>query len=119
MNKLMKTFKATLMILSVALLPGLCTAQIANPTNAFGDGINLPMQLVDNINGQNIYAIYSGDINQDGTVDGGDMLMAYNDAIDFAFGYNATDLTGDGATDGSDMAIIFNNSNLFLFKATP
>jgi hypothetical protein len=66
-----------------------------------------------------VWAIYSGDINQDGTVDSNDMAEVDNDASLFAFGYIRTDCTGDGGTDSSDMLILDNNSQLFLFYARP
>lgn len=96
-------------------------SQVGNPTNAYWDGVNLPMAQVE----PGVWAIYSGDITdsnngpQDGTVDGSDIAAIANDANLFAFGYNLTDLTGDGASDGSDLGIAGNNSNLFLFTAKP
>ena len=116
----MKTiWKSILLIVAGLGLSNLCEAQVANPTNAYGDGVNIPMKLVDHINGQDVYAIYSGDINQDGTVDGSDANFIDNDGAVFAFGYNASDLNGDGATDGTDANFVDNNGLLFLFKATP
>ena len=82
---------------------------------AFDDGINLPMKDV----GLGVWAFYSGDINQDGTVDGTDIGAIDNDASTFAFGYNVTDITGDGASDGTDLGLSDNNSQLFLFTAHP
>ena len=118
--KTMKTImKTMLLVIGALVITNVCQAQVANPTNAYGDGVNIPMKLVDNIAGQNVYAIYSGDINQDGTVDGQDANIIDNDASIFAFGYNASDLNGDGGTDGQDANIVDNNAQLFLFKATP
>ena len=82
---------------------------------AFGDGVNQPMTEI----GGNGFAFYSGDVNQDGTVDASDMALIDNDNAVFAFGYNVTDLNGDAATDASDMSIADNNQNLFLFYARP
>ncbi|TAH40006.1 MAG: hypothetical protein EYC69_12160 [Bacteroidetes bacterium] len=83
-------------------------------SQAYDDGFNPPMQ---NMGG--VYAFYSGDANQDGTVDGTDLTDVDNDNNLFAFGYNVTDCTGDGATDSSDLIIVDNNKNLFLFYARP
>ena len=83
--------------------------------SAFGDGINPPMKSL----GGGIFGIYSGDANQDGTIDGADQAIMENDASAFTFGYNASDCTGDGATDSGDQTIIENNANLFLFYARP
>ena len=82
---------------------------------AYDDGFNLPMKQVE----PGVWAVYSGDVNQDGTVDGLDMNSVENDANAFAFGYNTTDVSGDGATDGLDMNVVENNSNLFLFEVHP
>ncbi|REK49220.1 MAG: hypothetical protein DWQ48_07995 [Bacteroidetes bacterium] len=82
---------------------------------AFDDGFNPPMQDM----GAGVYAIYGGDVNQDGAVDGLDMNDVDNDASIGSFGYNLSDVTGDGATDGLDMNIIDNNSALGIFMATP
>lgn len=84
-------------------------------TQAYDDGINPPMKNM----GGGIFAIYGGDVNQDGTIDGSDFADVDNDATLLAFGYNLTDVTGDGATDASDFAIIDNNGNLLLFIARP
>lgn len=91
-----------------------CKAQ-TNPTNAYWDGVNIPMAEVE----PGIFAIYSGDINQDGTIDAVDMNYIDNDASIFAFGYNPSDLSGDGATDALDMNYVDNSSQLFLFVARP
>mgnify|MGYP003349968405 CR=1 FL=1 len=66
-----------------------------------------------------VYVVYSGDVNQDGTIDINDMSDVENDAFYFAFGYNITDCTGDGATDALDMQLIENNASLQLYLATP
>lgn len=86
-----------------------------NLQKAFDDGVNPPMAAV--AGGK--YAIYGGDVNQDGTVDASDMADVDNDNAGFAFGYNLTDVNGDGATDASDISIIDNNQALFLFYARP
>jgi len=84
-------------------------------SQAYDDGFNPPMKDV----GSSVFALYGGDVNQDGTVDGLDMNDVDLDASTFAFGYNVTDVTGDGATDGLDMNIVDFNSSLFLFYAQP
>ena len=84
-------------------------------TQAYGDGINDAMKDM----GNGVYAIYSGDINQDGAIDLSDLTPTQNDVSNFEFGYNATDCSGDGSSDLIDLIIIQNNSALFLFKATP
>ncbi len=83
-------------------------------TQAYDDGINPPMVSI-----AGVYAIYGGDVNQDGTVDISDAIEVQNNSNLFAYGYDSTDVTGDGATDLSDAIIVQNNGNLFLFYARP
>jgi hypothetical protein len=65
------------------------------------------------------FAVYSGDVNQDGIVDFSDLLLIDNDSFAFAAGYLATDLTGDMFVDFSDLTICENNSNNFISVVTP
>jgi len=65
------------------------------------------------------YCILSGDVNQDGSVNLSDVLMAYNDASGFVSGYISTDVTGNGITDLSDITLIFNNAANFVMKIIP
>jgi hypothetical protein len=55
------------------------------------------------------WCIFSGDINQDGFVDGADMAPLDNDLYNYVSGWVVTDLTGDMFVDGADMAILDNN----------
>jgi hypothetical protein len=87
----------------------------ASATAAYGDGVNAPTVSV----GSGVFALYSGDVNQDGTIDSQDMTIAENDASSFLFGYNASDCNGDGSSDSGDMTLIENNAGLFLFYARP
>ena len=64
-------------------------------------------------------AMFTGDINQDGAVDGSDF-------IDFdianqagAGGYEVADLNGDGAVDGSDFLLYDPNNQNGVGAATP
>lgn len=65
------------------------------------------------------YAIYSGDVNQDGTVDLTDNQLIDNDSFNFIFGYVNTDLNGDNFVDLIDAAIGDNNAFNFVSKVTP
>jgi len=69
--------------------------------------------------GDGCYAIYGGDVNQDGTVDTGDMNSVDNDMINYVAGYVATDANGDGMVDTADMTIVDNNSAAFVQSITP
>ncbi len=62
-----------------------------------------------------VFAIYSGDINQDGVIDLFDQIILDNDLYNFAFGYVLSDLNGDSVTDLFDQIILDNN--LFNFVA--
>ncbi|HRI84138.1 MAG TPA: hypothetical protein PK536_01695 [Ignavibacteria bacterium] len=65
------------------------------------------------------FAVYSGDVNQDGIVDNSDAGEIDNDSFNFVSGYVVTDLTGDGIVDSDDGAIIDNNSLNFVMVITP
>jgi hypothetical protein len=65
------------------------------------------------------FAIYGGDVNQDGTVDATDVITIENDASNFISGYVVTDLTGDEFVDGTDFAIADNNAAAFVFVVRP
>jgi hypothetical protein len=82
---------------------------------AYGDGVNPPMRAVSG----GKYALYSGDVNQDGTIDIFDLQTAENDASNFSFGYNVSDVNGEGNTDIFDLQLIEVNSGLYPFVAKP
>lgn len=65
------------------------------------------------------WTIYSGDANQDGTIDATDVSMVDNDAFNFASGYIVTDINGDGFVDGSDFSIADNNAANFVGVIRP
>ncbi len=56
------------------------------------------------------FAIYSGDINQDGTIDASDLSETDNDAFNSVSGYVRTDVTGDDFVDAGDVSIVDNNA---------
>jgi hypothetical protein len=66
-----------------------------------------------------IFGVYSGDVNQDATVDATDVSMIDNDAQNFVNGYVVTDLTGDNFVDGTDFAIADNNASNFVSVIRP
>ncbi len=65
------------------------------------------------------FAIFGGDVNQDGTVDATDVSTIDNDASNFVSGYVVTDLTGDDFVDGTDFAIADNNAGNFVSTVRP
>jgi endonuclease I len=65
------------------------------------------------------YCLYTGDINQDGTVDGLDLSVIDNDAFTFQSGYVISDLNGDGIADASDASLADNNAFNFVSRIIP
>ena len=66
-----------------------------------------------------IWAFYSGDVNQDGVVDGLDYNDWETDNNNFAAGYLSTDLNGDGIVDGLDFLLWETNNNNFVGAVMP
>lgn len=65
------------------------------------------------------YCVYTGDINQDGTVDVTDISVTANDAAESMSGYLLSDLNGDSYTDASDISIVSNNATNSVMKVVP
>jgi len=65
------------------------------------------------------YGIYSGDVNQEGSIDGSDVGLIENDAANFVEGYTRTDLTGNNFVDGVDLLIAENNAFNFVRLIRP
>ena len=65
------------------------------------------------------YCIYSGDVDQDGTVDLADGTLIDNDAFNFGSGYLQSDVNGDGLVDLSDAIYADNNAANFVSAVTP
>lgn len=60
------------------------------------------------------WTVFSGDVNQDGTIDLTDLGLIDNDAYNFVSGYINSDLNGDNFSDLSDLGIAENNSFNFI-----
>lgn len=65
------------------------------------------------------FAIYSGDVNQDGAIDGTDLALIENDAYNFSSGYLNTDIDGNNFVDASDIAFADNNATMFISAIRP
>jgi len=65
------------------------------------------------------YAVYGGDVNQDGTIDASDLSLIENDAANFLTGYLGTDLNGDNFIDATDASIADNNAANFVSVERP
>jgi hypothetical protein len=66
-----------------------------------------------------VFAFYSGDINQDFTIDSSDSDVLLEDVSNSNFGVLATDLNGDGSVDPSDTDIFFPNLENSVFASFP
>lgn len=66
-----------------------------------------------------MFGIYSGDVNQDWTIDASDVSEVDNDAYNSSGGYINTDVTGDYFVDAGDVSIVDNNSSAGVFAVTP
>lgn len=65
------------------------------------------------------WTIFSGDVNQDGVVDGSDAGLIDNDAFNFVSGYVVTDLNYDDIVDASDASLADNNAFNFVGTIRP
>lgn len=65
------------------------------------------------------FGIFTGDSNQDGSVDVSDVVQVYNDASNFVSGYVVTDLNGDQFVDITDLIKCYNNNISFVSVVTP
>ncbi|MBK7761892.1 MAG: hypothetical protein IPI46_00780 [Bacteroidetes bacterium] len=67
----------------------------------------------------NVWAFYSGDMNQDENADLLDASLLQASIAIFDFGYFATDLNGDGNVDLLDAPILEENVNNFIYSNHP
>ncbi len=81
------------------------------PADVFGGNIGLSVD--------NHYLIYSGDVNQDGVIDSGDLIPVINDYYNYLGGYLSTDIDGNGVIDSSDLIPIINNFYNYIGIITP
>jgi len=65
------------------------------------------------------FGVYSGDINQDGTVDASDLSRVDNDAFNSISGYVSADVNGDNFVDAADQSIVDNNAFNSVSVFTP
>lgn len=69
--------------------------------------------------GDGNYSLYSGDINQDGSIDLTDQLLMGTAVINFDTGYVETDLTGDYIAESADAALLENNVSILPITLRP
>ncbi len=69
--------------------------------------------------GMGVYAIYSGDVNQDALIDMDDYSLLELSLFGLTSGFVSEDLNGDGVCEGSDLSLLENNISLGLSVARP
>jgi hypothetical protein len=111
LNKKTKKLKFALVVVVLMLMFGFDVNAQSNPNNALGDN-QLEVE-------PGVFAIYSGDVNQDGFIGVDDVAIIDNDNAAGAIGYVVTDLNGDGFLGVDDVAIADNNNALGIFAITP
>jgi hypothetical protein len=79
-------------------------------SKAFGNNLQ-------NISG--VFALFGGDVNQDGLVESSDMIDVDNGVITWSTGYLPYDVNGDGIIDSGDMILIDNNAAAFVGAVIP
>lgn len=100
--------KPILFFLVFSLFSGFALAQT---NNAYGDN----QKQVE----PGVWAIYSGDVNQDGVIDLLDQIDVDNDVSNFSGGYVVTDLNGDATVDLLDQIVLDNNVAAFIGVVSP
>lgn len=109
----MKTTKTSLIII-VFIFLGILDArcQTIAPNNAYGDN-QAQVEL-------GVFAIYSGDINQDGFISTDDVALVDADNLAGLFGgYILTDLNGDTFVSTDDVALVDTNNSNGVFVNKP
>jgi len=66
-----------------------------------------------------VWALFSGDLNDDDNIDLLDLSNLESDINTFQFGYFASDINGDGNVDLLDIPIVESNINYFIFSNHP
>lgn len=99
------------LLFSLASFLLVSTAVSAQTNNAYGDN----QKEVE----PGVFAIFSGDVNQDGVIDVLDQGMLDNDMFNFTFGYVVTDLNGDAVVDLLDQGFLDNNMFNFVGVVSP
>jgi hypothetical protein len=65
------------------------------------------------------FAIWSGDVNQDGLIEEVDFISIEISLLQLTASYQTTDLTGDGMVESTDYSLIENNSEQHIARIRP
>jgi hypothetical protein len=95
----------------VSFAPGTITYSFDAPLKAYGGNLHRMFT------GE--YAIYGGDVNQDGIVGPEDLTGIDGLASIFASGYLPEDVNGDGVIDSNDLVIADNNASIAISSVLP
>lgn len=104
----MKKLLKLMCVLLLGLVANTCEAQ-TNPAAGDNQAQVAP----------GVFAIYSGDVNQDGLIELTDFLLVDASIQNFDGGYVVNDLNGDGLVDLSDFLIVDANIQNFIGVITP
>ena len=66
-----------------------------------------------------IWGLFAGDVNQDGTLSGADLVVTNDDVRIGAVGYRSTDVNGDGVLSGADLVLINDNVRIGVVIILP
>lgn len=69
--------------------------------------------------GDGNFALWSGDVDQDGVIDQNDLGLLETATQNFTSGYYSTDITGDHVVESVDFSLIENNTLLNLSRTRP
>ena len=109
--KTRKALKITLLLLIAGLINSMDAQAQSSPNNALGDN-QIEVE-------PGVFAIYSGDVNQDGFIGVDDVADVDNQNLAGDMGYVLGDINGDGFVGVDDVAIVDNNNLLGIFAITP
>ncbi len=69
--------------------------------------------------GGGVFALFAGDVNQDGLLTLGDMILVNSDLRNNLTGYRDTDVNGDGVISTADLIMINRNVRSNIETITP
>lgn len=96
---------------------------IDNPVTSYdmtnSSGAAYGNNLIQTDNAPVVFSVYSGDVNQDGSIDATDLSQIDNASYVFASGYLNTDINGDGFVDATDASVADNNAYEFVETMKP
>ena len=117
----MKTAKINLRFLFflafICLVVKFSDAQTTN--KAYGNNMKLVDSVLVGATYQYVFAIYSGDVNQDGTMDVSDFNVMEAQVAAFSTGYVTADINGDLVADVSDFNLLEANVSKFISVIHP